>query len=321
MKKRYLWEIIAVCIIIILGIGHVFMNNKIMQNKPNEQENISQEQVNENPNQNTEQYENCVVIKNGVIKNENLIDEFLSANNNAKLEIIQDDDKIVVESIAPGYFRDINEKAEDDVIYIGDGSDESNKKYYGYYKVTINESVSKEYTKFNHIIKRRLDNNNNVNLYFEAHLIEYAEDTIICTYSLESSNYTQKFELEYIGRKDLGIKEVYDAGDFKVKTFAGDVHIIIEQDMVYKLEDALNTGVITTNDILEQAKMDAKYGFCTSGYYSDGGSTEYCYYKNESNQYTILKLNTLAGDKDLVIGYKGGIINTYNKYKRGMEHK
>ena len=52
-------------------------------------------------------------------------------------------------------------------------------------------------------------------------------------------------------RKDLGIKEVFDYGEYKVKTFGGDV--------------------------------------------------------------TLLKLNTLDGDKDLIIGMGGQIINSYNK--------
>lgn len=81
--------------------------------------------------------------------------------------------------------------------------------------------------------------------------------------------------------------------------------------MVYKLEDALNQKIITPDDIINQAKMDFKYGLCQEVYYQDGGSTEYRYYKQP--QYTILKFNTLTNDKDLIIGMGGTIINSYYK--------
>ena len=80
--------------------------------------------------------------------------------------------------------------------------------------------------------------------------------------------------------------------------------------MVYNLEDALKQKVITPNDILEQSKTDGKYGICDGDSYYDGGSMEYRY-----NDFTILKLNTLDGDKDLVIGMRGQIIDLYNKNK------
>ena len=74
------------------------------------------------------------------------------------------------------------------------------------------------------------------------------------------------------------------------------------------LKEALNCKAITVQDILEQAKQDEKYGFCEKAYYSDGGSIEYLY-----SDYTILKYNTLDGNKDLVIGMQGAIINQVNR--------
>ena len=80
--------------------------------------------------------------------------------------------------------------------------------------------------------------------------------------------------------------------------------------MVYKLEDALRKNVITSEDLLKQAQMDSKYGIVQEGYYHDGGSREYRY-----SEYTIIKLNTLEGEKDLVIGYKDSMLKDYNKVK------
>ena len=115
-----------------------------------------------------------------------------------------------------------------------------------------------------------------------------------------------------MGRKDMGVNKIaeknqFDNLDFGVYTIAGDVSITIEGDMVYSLEDALKQGVIKVQDILEQAKQDEKYRFCEEAYYQDGGSTEYRY-----AEYTILKYNTLDGNKDLVIGMQGSIINQMN---------
>ena len=75
--------------------------------------------------------------------------------------------------------------------------------------------------------------------------------------------------------------------------------------MVYDLKKALEEKLITVNDILTQARIDADYGICFEGAYSDGGSIEFCY-----EDYTILKFSTLDGNEDLVIGMKGQIINS-----------
>ena len=99
----------------------------------------------------------------------------------------------------------------------------------------------------------------------------------------------------------------FDNIDYGLYTFGGDVIITIEQDMVYSLEDALNEKKITIQSILDQAKLDEKYGFCDASAYDDGGSIEYRY-----KDYTILKFNSLDGNKDLIIGMQGSILNNKN---------
>ena len=101
----------------------------------------------------------------------------------------------------------------------------------------------------------------------------------------------------------MGIKQIaksnqYDNIDYGLYTIAGDVTITVEQDMVYSLEDALDQKIISVESILNQAKEDEKYGICETALFQDGGSIEYRY-----NDYTILKLNSLDGTKDLIIGY------------------
>lgn len=47
--------------------------------------------------------------------------------------------------------------------------------------------------------------------------------------------------------------------------------------MLYEFKTVLEEKVITVEDILNQARIDADYGICFEGAYSDGGSVEYLY--------------------------------------------
>lgn len=287
MKKKVIFIILIVFVFIVLIVGLILGKINILNVKH------AGDLTGNNKNQESENIDKSYVsINNGVINNETLIDEFINLDEkeNKKLEIYQDDNKIILEYIKP----------------------ENNEN--GYYKLKINDEETRTFSKNEHLICRSTNiNDNKVLVFFDSYCIDYAEMPLICEYNLGSSNYTKQFELNYMPRKDLGIKEIYDNGDYKLKTFAGDVTVCIEQDMVFSLEDAISNNVLTCEQIIEQAKMDERYGICQKGYYYDGGSTEYCYYGDGSNQYTVLKLNTLEGKKDLVIGFAGPILNEYNR--------
>ena len=265
-----------------------------------------------------------VIIKDNKIQNEYLIDEFMAKtdytkNESQELNILEDDEKIKI-TYTPGEYAKEHQNSTDGettnyTTSLGEGSFESRQKLYGYYSLIINDNEPLKFALGDHYFERIIDGNNVV-LYFDAPLIEYVKTNSICSYSVETSDYSKKYSLIYKQRKDLGIKEIYDAGDYKIQTFGGDVSIILDGgDVVYTLEDALNQKVITPDDILTQAKKDLKYGICMNGMYYDGGSIEYCYYGEKDNQYTILKLGTLDGEKDLVIGMGGQILSSYNKNK------
>ena len=131
----------------------------------------------------------------------------------------------------------------------------------------------------------------------------------------------QSFVLKYNQRKDLGIKEIYDTGNYKIKTFGGDVTITID-NTEYSFVDALNEKIITGEDIINQAEMDTEKNICEKANYYDGGSIEYRY-----SEYTILKMNrnrlkfidsdeyTGEDNHDLIIGMKGEILDKYEKQK------
>ena len=186
------------------------------------------------------------------------------------------------------------------------------EEQYGHFVYMVNNDESTART-FNYRwwLKRNTENGV-VRLQFTT-FKDVTEFPVICSYSLESSNYTNKFELNYHQRKDKGLKTIIDHNtnvdyEYSIHTLGGDVDFTIENDMVYTLEKALEENIVTVEDILNQARIDADYGICEEGGYSDGGSTEFMY-----EDCTILKYSTLDGLEDLVIGYKGQIINEVNK--------
>lgn len=310
--------IILIIIILIAGICFYFNNKNQTQN--NEINLVNEDKLQVLVNNESSIINNefsMVIIKNNIIENENLIDDFIEKAIDTNMEEqelnIKQDNTFIKVKYTPGEYAkayNSNRNQEDGIIVpSSDGSFESNKNVYGYFTLIVDEELKGEYPLGLHTIQR-ITSENNVTLYFYAPLIDYSTIPEICKYNLDSSNYSKKFDLNYIQRKDLGIKDIYDMDDYSIKTLGGDVDIIIEDDMVYHLEEALNNKVITPNDILEQVKTDLKYGICQNAYYSDGGSVEYMY-----NDYTILKLNTLEDEKDLIIGMSGQIINIYNKNK------
>lgn len=267
---------------------------------------------------------NVVVIKNGDVNDESIIEKFINKiNDNSNKEeatlIIkeyQSDDKYIEKELkfTPGTLIQIKIDENTTIVEVPDNPEEYKEKY-GYFTLTVNNDESNAetfdlfYWKLNRMVK-----DEKVVFYFATNaLIEVSSFPEICTYSLESSNYTNKFKINYYRRNDNKVKNIVDKNanneyDYNIYTYGGDISFTFETDMVYSLEEALKQKVITIEEILEQAKIDEKYGICAEGYFSDGGSTEYRY-----NDYTILKYNTLDGNKDLVFGSSGQIINEVNE--------
>ena len=300
--------IFAVFILVILGI-FVFFTKQSKTN--NDDVNLSNTNSLE---ESINRIKDIVIIKNGNIENEQLIDEFIEKTNLRdaeiqELQIVQEDKRMKV-TYTPGEISKLKSSSNvDDLNIENDGSYETRKRIYGYYTLIVDGEDKGEYVLPSHSIKR-IVSNDTVILYFDAPLIEYVTIPEICRYSVKSSNYAKKISLVYNQRKDLGIKTIFDTGEYELKTFGGDVQAVIDGDMIYNLEDALNQKVINPDDILEQAKIDLKFGICEGRFFKDGGSIEYGY-----KDFTILKLNGLSGDKDFIIGMRGQIIDLYNKNK------
>ena len=249
-----------------------------------------------------------ITIKDGKIQNENLLDDFIEkANNkqnaNLQIDIISDENKetINLEYIIGKYYIN-NDTTSTTNMTAPDRNWNFDyyQEYYGYYKLVKNgEEESFDDYHFDII---RETNDNVVSVIFYSEMIDLIEIPKICEYNLDSSSYKKIYgDLIYNQRKDVGIEQIaekgqFDNSDFGLYTFGGDVLIIVEGDMAYSLEDALSHKVITVQDILDQAKLDEKYGICQISLFNDGGSIEYRY-----KDYTILKYNTLDGNKDLFI--------------------
>lgn len=282
----------------------------------------------------------AVIVKNGDIQNENLIEDFINNTGISfaeekilKVYVYSNETEYIEKTLkfVPGTSAKAAKANEGRPLSEGnlvtveipnhDSTYEEFKEYYGYYEFNDGEQTT-EYRVDNWILERRLMEGDaqNGEVRFQigpdpfTELAEYSDIPIICSYSVKSSGYSRKFELTYNQRKDLGIYKIFE-DDIAVYTYGGDVDITIDGDMVYSLQDALENKVITINDILEQLELDEKYNVCSDvGFYSDGGSKEY-YYSN----YTILKYNKLDGTDDIVIGYRGSFINSVDLSKSADE--
>lgn len=253
-----------------------------------------------------------IIIDDGKIQNENLLDTFLKNADNKESSTLQinnisngSTETITLEYVSGE--NDIKNSASLENTTVNtvapdkDWTYEDYQKYFGYFQMTKNDNEER-FDVYRWGIKRQTTENT-VQVIFYSDTLDLAEIPIIFEYNLDSSLYEKSYDLTYHGRKDMGIKQIakpnqYDNIDYGLYTIAGDVTITVEQDMVYSLEDALDQKIISVESILNQAKEDEKYGICETALFQDGGSIEYRY-----NDYTILKLNSLDGTKDLIIGY------------------
>jgi len=265
---------------------------------------------------------NVVIIKNGKINNEDLIEKFINETDimeSKSCELIirkYNSESNFIESKLSYIPNNVLEKesVENDmsnqVVNLVDG--------FGNFVFVENynnwKAESKEFNALYYDLKRKTENGV-VTLYFYAisSLRDEYREFDICSYSLESSNYTNKITLEYKPKDDMKLELIVDKNDknfnydFNIYTFGGDVYYVLAKNEYMHLLFNSLMGESIVNDILEQADIDAKYGICRKEVVLDGGSVEYLY-----DDYTILKFNTLDGNKDFVIGGKGSIISKVN---------
>lgn len=98
-------------------------------------------------------------------------------------------------------------------------------------------------------------------------------------------------------------KSETDKYDYTIYAYNGSVNIRIE-DKEYSLRDALLENKITMEEIIAKSNKDLEEKHIIGDVYLDGGSKIYIY-----NDYTIIKCNTLNGNRDVYIGSKDMNIN------------
>lgn len=167
-------------------------------------------------------------------------------------------------------------------------------------------------------IKDSVENNKNIKFgsWFMKYELESDNSLGLITNDITTIEPVIGYELSFYSKENSDIEEILKLDDYSIKTLGGEVNVTIENGSVFSFRDALFKEMVTPEQILENAKKDVEDGKIKSEIFDDGGSVEYYY-----DDYTILKLNTLKGDKDMVIGKKGTILNDYNVYKSKQEEK
>ena len=117
----------------------------------------------------------------------------------------------------------------------------------------------------------------------------------------EKAGKGTEFTITFSTKKKDGKKIVVDAKksedyDYNIYTYNGKIDIKVKM-RTKELKDALKDGDITMERIISQAEKDADAGLITATTFEDGGTKIYQY-----GTYTILKQNTLDGNKDVYIG-------------------
>ncbi len=115
-------------------------------------------------------------------------------------------------------------------------------------------------------------------------------------YELQNTDYIENNHIYYAQRKDMGVDKINSEEEFNIYVVGGNVTIAKNNEEAKDFSEAIEAKYISIDEILEQAEVDSKYGVCRRGFYSDGGTIEYSY-----QDYTLIKANTLAGNKDFII--------------------
>ena len=115
-------------------------------------------------------------------------------------------------------------------------------------------------------------------------------------YELQNTDYIENNHIYYAQRKDMGVDKINSEEEFDIYVIGGNVTIAKNNEEAKDFSEAIDAKYISIDEILEQAELDSKYGVCRRGLYSDGGTIEYSY-----QDYTLIKANTLAGNKDFII--------------------
>ena len=234
--------------------------------------------------------DNCVISANShKIYNKNELDRFLeNVNNNI-----------------PDFVRCISFSEEGDML-ITDVNFEGNKSFRYCLDSTRDKWASKEdrtyrYGKFTDL---KLDESNEkISIYLQniegdlkgPYVIGYYKNyEIINDYEFNYLLEVQKSE--NIEKKKITIDGLQNKYHYDIYYYGIDSATIEIDNQKMDLIEALKNDKVTMEKIIEQAEKDSK-SIIVSDMYKEGGSMIYFY-----DSYTIIKRNSLNGDRDVYIG-------------------
>lgn len=117
----------------------------------------------------------------------------------------------------------------------------------------------------------------------------------------------EEFEIRFYDKQPKSEEKIHsileksetDKYNYNIYTYGGNVNILINGKEL-SLRNALLENKITMEEIIEKANKD----FPNAVSYDDGGSMEYHY-----DNYTIIKIHKLNGNRDVYIGTKDMTLN------------
>lgn len=236
--------------------------------------------------------DNCVISIHGLkIYNKDELDTFLQNVENNK----------------PDFIRCVSYTIEGDAI-ITDVNFEGNSIFSICNDLTRDEYSSPadrryRYGKFTKIIIDETDDGTTI--YLKEATEGELQETIIASYDANAeiiNNNETKFILKIVQSQEKEVEKITtgkleEKYDYDIYYYGLESVAIEIDNNEIDLKEALLNNKITMKQIIEQAEEDSRNEIIGSNMYKEGGTMEY-YYK----EYTIIKSNSLDGNRDVYIG-------------------
>lgn len=247
-----------------------------------------------------------VTITHGKVENIEKIDTFINNTNAESLNRQNDFIRIIQYTIE-------GDPIITDIKYIHSDSESE-----AYYEVTIDSTADKfgrqtvEKNEYKGYTIRKEENNSYVDIYLYPLLLEELEPIFICSISSQEFNSnTETFRISVVASEKLEKKKILNNAELnKINSkyylyYYGIDEVNVQvNDKEMSLEEALRNGYLSIEEIIEKADEDATMAAIRKLSYDDGGTTEYHY-----QEYTIIKCNTLVGNRDVYICKAGTNLN------------
>lgn len=136
------------------------------------------------------------------------------------------------------------------------------------------------------------------NKIFIIFLVSFVSFTLLgCSNQIKDDNLISSDSLHTEKKMRYVIMEDENGDMYKIYYYGIDSAMITVGDNNYDFEQAILTGTLTLDEILAEMKLYAELNDGGTEIYRDNGSRKYF-----SDSYTIIKCNTVDGNRDIYIG-------------------